>query len=373
MGARSSWGRVWGVVCACGALTGCLSAFGGSPDAAHRLRLEASPRFVDGVFQNDVYTGTEIQLWDTMYRLARGPEVRTPPTPLPLRLLGSSDFGEEAPEGLRATWLGHATVLVELEGVRILTDPIWSERASPFESLGPSRFQPPPVALSALPKLDAVVISHDHYDHLDEATIRALAPTGVRFFVPLGVSAHLLAWGVEAGQITELDWWEEGQVGEVRIVATPARHFSGRSLTNRNSTLWASWAFVGPSRRVYFGGDTGMFDGFAVIGERLGPFELTLMPIGAYDRSWKSVHVTPEEAVVAHQAVEGGLLLPIHWGTFNLAMHGWDEPAERLVSHAVSEGVEVVTPELGQIVDLDAPPAPKCWWRPEAGPATAQR
>ncbi len=373
MGSRSGWGRVVGGVCACGALMGCLSSFGGSPDATHRLRMEASPRYVGGIFHNDVYTGGDLPFWDTMDRLVNGEEVRVPPLRLPEVLAARADFGEEAPEGLRVTWLGHSTVLVEVEGVRILTDPIWSERASPLSSVGPRRFQAPPVPLEGLPPIDAVVISHDHYDHLDEATVRWLGGRGVRFFVPLGVSAHLLAWGVEASQITELDWWEEGQVGAVRVVATPARHFSGRTLWDRDATLWASWALLGPTRRVYFGGDTGMFDGFAEIGARLGPFDVTLMPIGAYDRNWRAVHVTPEEAVVAHLAVQGGRLMPIHWGTFNLAMHAWDEPIERLLAHAAREEVEVVAPRLGEIVDVDGAPSLKCWWRPAESPATAQR
>ena len=248
----------------------------------------------------------------------------------------------------------------------IVTDPVWSKRCSPSSLTGPVRFHAPPIALGALPKLDAVVISHDHYDHLDMHAVRALAETGVRFFMPLGVGAHFEAWGIEASQIVELDWWDRAQAGgdEVELVATPGRHFSGRGLSvGSNVTQWACFAIVGPEHRVFFSGDTGAFPGFAEIGDRLGPFDATLIKIGAYAEDWPDIHLNPEQAVQAHQALGGRLLLPVHWGTFNLAYHAWNEPPERLLRAASKAGVSLALPRPGQMVEPSKPPSVEPWWR----------
>ena len=208
---------------------------------------------------------------------------------------------------LAVSWFGHSTALVEIDGYRVLTDPVWSDRCSPSDVVGPERMHPPPVPLEALPAVDAVVISHDHYDHLDIDTIIALARSQwAPFVVPLGVGAHLRAWGIPEQRIIELDWNERTQVDELTLICTPARHFSGRFL-NRNNTLWASWAFIGPAHRAYFGGDTGYTKSFAEIGAEHGPFDLTLMPIGAYNTAWPDIHMNPEEAVQAHLDVTAGL------------------------------------------------------------------
>ena len=188
--------------------------------------------------------------------------------------------------GLRITWLGHSTTLVEIDGVRILTDPQWSLRASPSTWVGPLRFHPPPLPLASLPKLDAVVISHDHYDHLDMNSVRTLALTGVVFHVGLGVGAHLRAWHIPDGQIVEHDWWSERSIGALRLVATPAQHMSGRrGVTGNDSTLWTSWALIGPTHRVYFSGDTGLSDAFTTIGEKLGPFDVSMLEIGQWHQA----------------------------------------------------------------------------------------
>ncbi len=265
---------------------------------------------------------------------------------------------------LVGTWLGHATVLVELDGARILTDPVWSQRVSPSQLVGPARMHPVPVDLRELPQLDAIVISHDHYDHLDTDTIQQLARNQLApFVVPLGVGAHLRRWGVPGDRIHELSWGASIAVGDITIRCTEARHFSGRGL-RRNNTLWASFVFQGPTRRVYFGGDTGYTRAFAKIGAEHGPFDLTLLPIGAYDPHWPDIHMNPEEAVQAHREVGGaqGLLLPIHWGTFNLAFHPWAQPPRRLLAAAAESGVEVRVPEPGQRIEVARPPAQKTWW-----------
>ena len=268
------------------------------------------------------------------------------------------------PEGLRATWLGHSTMMLEIDGRRILTDPVWGQRVSPSQLMGPKRFFAPPLALQDLPKLDAVVISHDHYDHLDKEAVRFLARTGVPFFCPLGVGAHLRRWGVPAANITERGWWETAQLApDFTLVATPARHFSGRGLLNRDSTLWASWCLLGPRHRVFFGGDSGPFEeGFRQIGAAYGPFDLTMLEIGASDPSWADIHMGPDAALVAHQLLGGGPLLPLHWGTFNLALHAWAQPVERLLE-AADPAVPLLLPAPGQRIEVAAGPLNSQWWK----------
>lgn len=296
-----------------------------------------------------------------------------PQAPVPTERRTAADFEAAPASGLRITWLGHATSLVEIDGRRFLLDPVWSDRTSPIPWTGPKRFFEPPLPLDELPRLDAVLISHDHYDHLDRPTVRRLASTDVRFVVPLGIGGRLAQWGVDRERITELDWWDTTAVGATTVTATPARHFSGRSplMTDRDRTLWAGFAIVGPEHRVYYAGDTAMFDGFEAIGRVLGPFDATLMEIGAYHRLWADLHLGPEQAVQAFQAVRGGLLVPVHWATFDLALHSWVEPVERLLVEAGRTGVEVVVPKPGQSIEPASPPRLERWW-PEVPWQTAE-
>src|SRR5687767_12769077 len=230
--------------------------------------MQRSPNYRDGEFHNSDTTmyGLEGSPWESMKRWLFGPEQRHPPAPIPVVALTRASFATPPASGLRATWLGHSTVLVEIDGARILFDPVWARRASPSSLIGPTRFHEPPLALEELPPLDAIVASHDHYDHLDREVVRALARSAsqsrARFVVPLGVGAHLERWGVATARITELDWSESATVGPLRFTATPARHFSGRAL-GRNHTLWASWSVAGPTHRIFHSGDTGPFPGFA--------------------------------------------------------------------------------------------------------------
>jgi len=253
---------------------------------------------------------------------------------------------------LAATWLGHATVLLEVEGRWVLTDPVWSERVSPSQHAGPRRHHPVPLAVTDLPELDAVLISHDHYDHLDTATVDALVSTqSAPFVVPLGVGGHLRRWGVPEERIVELDWDGATSVAGLQVTCVEAQHFSGRGLTN-NLTLWSGWVVAGDRSRVHFGGDTGYTPAFAEVGERLGPFDLTVLPIGAYDRRWPDVHLDPAEAVRAHQDLRGEVLLPVHWATFDLAFHEWAAPVEWLRKEAADHGVALALPPPGRRVDL---------------------
>jgi len=269
---------------------------------------------------------------------------------------------ETAPDN--SLWrLGHSTVLLKLAGKFWLTDPVLSERASPVPFAGPKRFQTTPIAADALPAIEAVILSHDHYDHLDRATILALEPKVGRFVAPLGGGERLVAWGIRAAKVQQLDWWQETRIDQLQIVATPARHFSGRSLTDRDRTLWASWVLIAPEVKVFFGGDSGYFDGFTKIGERFGPFDLTMIEAGAYDRDWPSIHMTPEESVQAHLDLQGRRLMPIHNGTFDLALHAWTEPFERILSRAKTFGTDVLTPRFGERIDLHHPAPSASWWR----------
>lgn len=337
-------------------------ALGGSLDGDRLQRAEASPQWRDGRFRNRLprVDGDMAKIYREFF--FGGSPYRSPATSIPILSRSAADYRVPPASGLRVTWLGHSTLLLEIDGRRVLIDPVWGERASPFSFMGPKRFFAPPLPLRDLPEVDAVVISHDHYDHLDLPTVKVLAQRGVRWLVPLGVGAHLRAWGVAERHITELDWWESAAVNGLTITATPARHFSGRGLDDANRTLWAGWAVVGHTHRVFYSGDTALHEQFAEIGERLGPFALTMIESGAYSPLWADVHLGPEQAVLAHQLARGDVLLPVHWGLFDLALHGWTEPIERVLVAATRAGVRVVTPPPGGMVEPTVAVTTPRWW-----------
>ncbi|WP_344467158.1 MBL fold metallo-hydrolase [Kitasatospora kazusensis] len=345
-------------------------AFGAEPAGERLARIERSPNFADGAFQNPVPTRRLVYerspLEITRSQLTANRARRLPATAVPLHRLAPIELARPPASGLRLTWLGHATVLAELDGRRVLFDPVWSERCSPFAWTGPKRLHPVPIRLDELGPVDVVVISHDHYDHLDMPTVRTLLGTGAVFAVPLGVGAHLEHWGVPAGRIVELDWWESGVIGGLTLTATPARHYCSRGPRTSTHLLWASWVVAGPEHRVFHSGDTGYFPGFAEIGGRLGPFDATMMQIGAYSDFWPEVHMTPEEGVRAHLDLGGEVLLPIHWCTFNLAPHPWEEPAERSVAAAQALAATLAVPRPGEPFEPADPPPLKLWWRAAA-------
>lgn len=334
-----------------------------------RERVIASPRFNGRTFVNTYPVSTGLKPGverPTMRDFLCGGERRVPAGPLPLAD-PAGIWARPAETGLRVTWMGHSTLVIEIDGIRVLTDPVWGSRASPMAFAGPKRFHPPPVALAALPALDAVLISHDHYDHLDRSTIRQLAATPVPFIASLGVGAHLERWGVDPGRIIELDWWEQTEVRGVVITATPAQHFSGRGIRDRNTTAWSSFHLRGPDHSFFHGADTGLTKEYQEIARRHGPFDLVALEVGAYHPSWGDIHMGPENALIAHSYLGGGPLLPIHWGTFNLAMHPWDEPAETLLRLAPSRGARLVMPMLGQPVEPARYEPAVPWWRSVGG------
>lgn len=273
-----------------------------------------------------------------------------------------SAFTKKSTSGLRITWIGHSSLLIEIDGRRILTDPVWSERASFLSFMGPKRFFEPALSLNDLPKLDAVLISHDHYDHLDKETIKHFAGTNIPFFCSLGVEQHLEKWGILPNFITKLDWGDSAMIDhDVVITETPSRHFSGRGIINRNETLWSSFVIRGPKHNIFFGADSGWFPGFKEIGDTFGPFDLTMLEIGAYGKYWPDIHMGPDNASNAHIALRGKLMMPIHWGTFNLALHAWYEPIERLLQYAKEKNIELFIPEPGKPTEVNGPLNSE-WW-----------
>lgn len=336
------------------------TAFGRGATGARRARMEASPQWADGVFENPQPLWNDIGGMFTL--MFGGSDFTVPDVALPVEQVPRDRFATPPASGLRVTWLGHSTMLLEIDGRRVLTDPVWAERISPVSWAGPKRWYAPPLAFEDLPPVDAVLVSHDHYDHLDYPTIARMVAHDTKFIAPLGVTEHLAYWGVPESRIVELDWWDETEVAGLRIVCTPARHASGRTPFDQNATLWASYALIGEEHRVWFSGDTGLFPALTQIGAKLGPFDLTMIEAGAYGSAWPDWHLGPEQAVRAHQMVGGRVMLPVHWGLFDLAYHGWTEPIERVLVAADHAGVEVITPRPGQSIEPATPPARARWW-----------
>jgi L-ascorbate metabolism protein UlaG (beta-lactamase superfamily) len=345
-----------------------MRSLGSKAEGARLERIKSSPLWAGEGFRNvhPILPG----LRDPGARMPSisdflcGGERRVPRRPLP-----SQDprehWSRPSGSGLRTTWLGHSTVLIEIDGYRVLTDPVWGPRASPSRLLGPKRFQPVPIALRSLPSIDVVVVSHDHYDHLDYPTIRELAKRDVPFVTSLGVGAHLEGWGVASKRIVELDWWQSHTLpdSELTITAGPSQHFSGRGLKDRNATLWSSMIVASPRHRVFFSGDTGLTPEYETIRKRLGPFDLVMLEIGAMHPSWGDIHLGPENALKAFRLLGGGVFLPIHWGTFALAMHDWDQPAEVLFASGPKQGTNLLMPRLGEAVEPAHEHKLVPWWR----------
>lgn len=346
--------------------TASLCAFSRTPVAS-----ADSPQARDGKYHNVVprqapgFAKTLAIAWRV---LTRKPDTTVPRTPVPVQPLSAAALAQAPDASLFR--LGHSTLLLKLRGELWLTDPVFSDRASPFQWMGPKRFHESPIGIDELPPVKGVILSHDHYDHLDHAAIMKLAPKVEVFITPLGVGDRLIDWGVDPAKVRQLDWWQETSVAGVRLVAAPAQHFSGRGLTDGDRTLWASWVILADDLRLFFSGDTGYHADFATIGERFGPFDVTFLETGAYDEQWPEVHMQPEQTLQAHRDLKGRWLMPVHNGTFDLAMHAWDEPFDRIEALAAAGGVALATPAMGERLSLRQPQPGGRWWH-ELQPAAA--
>lgn len=338
--------------------------FGAAPDEASQEIFASSPQFRNGRFENRGNVSVDLKggsMFKTLMEFITSADTK-PAQPLPV-----AAEAQQAPHAIpdtavRVTWFGHSAIFLELEGKRILIDPMLGPAASPLPIFGKRFALKDRIDMSRFSRIDAVIISHDHYDHLDYRSIRKLKKHVRHFYVPLGVGSHLRRWGVPAERITELDWWESASFDGIELTATPAQHFSGRGLSDRNSTLWASWVIRGNHGNIFFSGDGGYGPHFKEIGERFGPFDLTMMECGQYNEKWAKIHSMPEESVQAHIDLRGEIMMPIHWGAFQLAVHPWTEPAERAIAAAEERQVAIMTPLIGQPVLLGSEFPKRRWW-----------
>ncbi|MCF8260077.1 MAG: MBL fold metallo-hydrolase [Melioribacteraceae bacterium] len=289
---------------------------------------------------------------------------RKPKNKLPKAESDLSEFNVSNNNHLSSTWVGHSSLLINIDGYKIIADPVFEKKATLL--FGPARFNGDiPFDINKIDDVDFVIISHNHYDHLNEFSIKFLKEKANLFIVPLMVGAQLEEWGIPKEKIIELDWWEEFSFKDLKFAATPAQHFSGRSITDRDKTLWASYVIEAPNHKIYFGGDSGYFDGFLEIGNKYGPFDMTFLECGAYNEKWHHIHMYPEETVQAHLDLKGKVLHPIHWGTFDLSLHSWFDPMERVSIAAKSAGIELALPIVGATTVYDKNIPSGKWWENE--------
>ncbi len=347
------------------AVTGCALVAGGAASSGE-ARYESSPQFKDGGFQNMPNPDAlpSASAWRIWSRFIVGSKVDTVPVdPIPVHALTPAELEALDVTANHVVRLGHSSHLLKLRGKYWLIDPVFSERASPVQWAGPKRFHKPPIALEQLPPIEGVILSHDHYDHLDLATIQYLSKSVQRYFVPLGVRSRLLVMGVPAERITELDWWQDAEHDGVKLTATPAQHFSGRTLADRDRTLWASWVVQSGEQRIFYSGDSGYFAGFRKIGERFGGFDLALMENGAYDAYWPAVHMTPEQSVQAFEDLRGKVFFSVHNSTFDLSFHTWHDPLDRVAELTQARQIELATPVIGEVVTVGQARTNVRWWQ----------
>lgn len=343
------------------------SAFGTRPTVESKGKFKISPQFSqeETIFLNrrpnlvkemrkEAFSFSVMKEW-----FSKGID-REPSRPLPEVKPDMIEFVKPSTE-LKVVWFGHSTFLLNLNGTIILVDPVFSGNAAPFTFMV-KRFQKPVLELSELPKIDYIVISHDHYDHLDMSSILFFKEKDVKFITPLGVGSHLVGWGVDSSRITELDWWQNFQEGDIEFVATPAQHFSGRDGIHENETLWASWVIKNKNHNIYFSGDSGYDTHFKEIGEKYGPFDIAFIENGQYNEKWKAVHLLPEESVQAYFDLKAKKYFPVHWGMFVLSFHTWYEPITKIHQFSKEKGINLVSPKLGEVVLINDEYVSTAWW-----------
>jgi L-ascorbate metabolism protein UlaG (beta-lactamase superfamily) len=334
-------------------LSGCTA----SPTQIEReKKIAASPHYKDGKFVNSIPTPimAEGTTWEYLKESFFGDRVDPQPKgAIPMMKIQSTDWENTDSNRLWFAWLGHSSILISMEGLTILVDPVLDERASPFSFLGPKRFHPTPVSTEELPPIDVILITHDHYDHLEKDTMRALANKADHFLVPLGIGELLEDWGISPSKIVDMDWWDSLEIGTLSFNATPALHYARRWILDGDKRLWCSWSIKGKTNNVFISGDSGYYDIFTEIGQKIGPFDIAFLKIGSYeDRFWTQIHMNPEQAVQQFKDVRGKLLVPLHWATFDLGLHSWYEPIERMVAAADKNNIAYITPMIGQLVEI---------------------
>ncbi len=345
-----------------GASGAVVATYGGLDILANKRKMFESEYFTSGKFRN-IYPASVMNkgtTLDTAKRLICERKDRFPETKFQFK---ADEIPRKPSEALNVMWTSHSSVYLEIEGKRIFCDPVWSKVLSPVGFGGPNRFFDNPLDIYDIPELDGVIVSHDHMDHLDQTIVEYLSRNGVSFYVPIGVDHILKSWGVPQDQIHSTDWYGSIVIDDsIKLTSLPTVHFSGRGLFDRNKSQWTSWVIEGKKKRVYFGGDSGYHDGFKEYGEHYGPFDMTFLEIGAYDKNWDKAHLGPKLAVQAHQDLRGEVLLPIHWGAYDLAMHPWREPVEKVIEAAKQNNVNLCLPKPGQLLSEDRFVLNSRWW-----------
>jgi len=340
--------------------------FGEVPDEMSREKFKAFKYFNGEKFINAVETKMDIHVTEfpkMMYEFYFVKGQKEPPTALPQQNFTRKDLTLHKDNNLYLRWFGHSAIYLEMDGKRILLDPMLGPAPSPHVLLGPNRFNRElPMKAEDLPEIDVVIFSHDHYDHLDYSTILKIKDKVRHFYVPLGVGSHLKKWGVSEEKITEMKWWEKAEFDGLTFISTPARHFSGRGIMDRNTTLWSSWVIQSTYHNIYFSGDGGYWKGFKEIGDKFGPFDFCMMECGAYNYRWQSIHMMPEETAQATVDLRCELMMPIHWGAFNLSLHDWDDSPKRVSMKAEELGIKLVTPVIGEEVIIPGRIPNEKWW-----------
>jgi len=323
-----------------------------------------SGHYKNGKFVNRKLTVMDINYWRLIKIMAKKAPNRRPQKDIAVDKIDSTEIVNHQADITQLTWFGHSAFLLEMDGKKILIDPMFGESPSPHPLVGGKRYSEElPIEIEKLPFIDAIILSHDHYDHLDYGSIQKLKSKVGEFYTPLGVGNHLRAWGIDENKIHELNWWDSIMFENIELVCTPARHFSGRGILDRSSTLWASWVIKGSSKKIFFSGDSGYDDHFKEIGKKFGPFDISLMECGQYNEDWRAIHMMPEETVQAAIDLKSKLMMPIQWGAFTLAFHDWTDPAERVTKAATELNMPISTPKIGEVVIVgDSLYPAERWW-----------
>lgn len=338
--------------------------FGGKASQEQKQKYAKSSHYKEGKFFNETTTIMSMNFKSLVKQIWNASSERTPKRNIDVEKIDSLDIVNHNAEVTKLTWFGHSTFLLELDGKNILLDPMFGKVCAPHPWLGTNRYSSElPIEVEKLPFIDAVIFSHDHYDHLDYGSIQKLKHKVGEFYTPLGVGNHLNSWGIKEEKIHELDWWDKTTLDEIELVCTPARHFSGRGVSDRFNTFWSSWVIKGKKDNIYFSGDGGYGPHFKEIGEQYGPFDISLMECGQYNKDWPEIHMMPEETAQAAVDLNSKLFMPIHWGAFTLAFHTWTDPVERVTQKAHELNIPVTTPKIGEAIIVGSEVFPEeNWW-----------